>query len=279
MESSNLETYEIKRYDSGMTWTGLAATVWDPSGGDGEQPDQATIQKLIEAHPGPALDVGCGTGRLLLRYLKAGLDVDGVEPSADMLEICREKGLAQGLKPALYQQAMQDLDLPRQYRVIYIPCGTFCLITDRQQAMEALVRIYAHLQPGGLLVFNLFWPFNEHAPLTATAVGQNGEWSPMWTNTLPDGSQVAQFYKLIHVDRVEQVMNAHRRYQLARDGQVEQEEVFAADERWYFKHEMVMMLEKTGFQNIQVKGNWTDDDFTDPPHHSMVFIAHKETTP
>src|SRR5690606_37406147 len=83
-----------------------------------------------------------------------------------------------------------------------------------------------------------------------------------------------QSYKRIRVDRAEQVMNAHRRDQLVRDGQVEQEEVFAADERWYFKHEMVLMLEKAGFRDVEVKGNWTDDAFTDPPHDSMVFIAH-----
>jgi SAM-dependent methyltransferase len=37
----------------------------------------------------PALDVACGTGRLLLAYLREGLDVDGCDVSADMLAECR----------------------------------------------------------------------------------------------------------------------------------------------------------------------------------------------
>lgn len=48
-----------------MNWTGLAAKAWDPSGGDEPQNDHDFIRKVLEKNPGPALDVGCGTGRLM----------------------------------------------------------------------------------------------------------------------------------------------------------------------------------------------------------------------
>ncbi|MBZ0303707.1 MAG: class I SAM-dependent methyltransferase [Anaerolineae bacterium] len=271
-----MDTYEVKTYTSGMSWTGLAATIWDPSGGDSEQPDQAYIQNLLTANPGPALDVGCGTGRLLLRYLAAGFDVDGIDTSADMLRICQEKAAAQGLKPVLLQQAMQELDLARQYRVIYVPCGTFCLIIDRDDAQEALRRMYTHLLPGGLLVFNLFWPYKESEPLSAEEQVEGGVWHPMWTNTLPDGREVVQSFKRLRVDRIEQVMNAHRRYQLVQAGQIVHEEIFASDERWYYKHEVVLMLEKAGFSRVQVTADWTDQPAVEPPPDSIVFMAHRD---
>jgi SAM-dependent methyltransferase len=270
-----LDTYEVKSYSTGMSWTGLAAEVWDPSGGDSEQPDIPFIQRLIEANPGPALDVGCGTGRLLVRYMAVGLDVDGVDTSADMLAICRQKAEARGLNPRLYQQAMQALDLPRQYHVIYIPCGTFCLIIDRDDAQEALRRMYMHLLPGGLLVFNLFWPYRESEPLSEAEKVEGGIWTPMWTNTLPDDREVVQSFKRLRVDRVEQVMNAHRRYQLVENGQIVHEEIFASDERWYYKHEVVLMLEKAGFSRVQVTADWTDQPAVEPPPGSLVFVAHK----
>ena len=270
-----MDTYEVKSYSSGMSWTGLAAQIWDPSGGDTEQPDIPFIKQLIEANPGPALDIGCGTGRLLVRYLDAGLDVDGVDTSADMLAICRQKAEAHGHNPKLYEQAMQALDLPRQYGVIYIPCGTFCLIINRDDAQEALRRMYAHLLPDGLLVFNLFWPYRESEPLSEAEKVEGGVWTPMWTNTLPDGRQVVQSFKRLRVDRLEQVMNAHRRYQLVENGQIVHEEIFASDERWYYKHEVVLMLEKAGFTNIQVTADWTDQPAVEPPPGSIVFIAHK----
>jgi SAM-dependent methyltransferase len=257
-----------------MNWTGLAAQAWDPSGGDAPQADHAFIREYIEARGGPALDIGCGTGRLLLRYLYAGLDVDGVDTSADMLAICRAKAEALGLTPSLYQQPMQRLELPRRYATIYIPCGSFCLVTDLAEAWEALMRINAHLEDGGLLIFNLFWPFGDGEPLSPQPLGGDGVWGELWSHTQPDGSTIAQHLMRLRIDRVEQLLWAKRRYQHVVAGQVAAEEIFDSNERWYFKHEMLLMLEKTGFRHVQVKGDWTDADFAEP-HSSIVYVAHK----
>lgn len=257
-----------------MNWIGLAAQAWDLSGGDRVQADHVPIRELIAANRGPALDIGCGTGRLLLRYLAKGLDVDGVDTSADMLRICREKGAAQGLQPTLYQQAMQELDLPRTYRTIFIPCGSFCLVTDRGQAFEALRRFYRHLEAGGTLIFNLFWPFADGEPLSARPNGAGGEWTPWVASSLPDGRRIVQHLRMVALDRADQLLTAERRYRLTQDDQIVEEAIFAANERWYFKHEVVMMLESVGFHSIAVKGDWSGDDFAEP-HTSMVFIAHK----
>jgi SAM-dependent methyltransferase len=258
-----------------MNWTGLAAKIWDPSGGDEPQADYPYIKQLLEQNPGVALDVGCGTGRLLVRYLKEGFEVEGIDTSADMLAICREKAAAQGLNPVLYEGYMQNLDLPRKYQVIYVPCGSFCLVTDRAQALETLRRFYDHLNPGGLLVFNLFWPFAEHAPLSSPELPKDTDWFSLWHHDLPDGSgTVYQSMKLVRVERVEQLLIAQRRYQLMRDDQFVAEETFDSSERWYYKYEMILMLEKFGFHEIQVKENWTDSDFVEG-HRSTIYLARK----
>jgi ubiquinone/menaquinone biosynthesis C-methylase UbiE len=261
-------------HEAGMNWVGLAAQVWDASGGDEPQWDHDFFKSVIERQGGAALDVGCGTGRLLLRYLAAGFDVDGIDTSADMLAQCRAKAARQGLTSNLHQQAMQTLDLPRRYRTIYIPCGTFCLILDRSLAFEALRRFYAHLEPEGLLVFNLFWVFGSGEPLSDNPLARDHDWNPMWEHSLPDGTKIAQHMRLLKLDRAEQVVIAERRYQRIANGQVTQEEIFPSNERWYFQHEMVMMLEKTGFRDVQVKGDYTGANFADG-HSTMVFLARR----
>jgi cyclopropane fatty-acyl-phospholipid synthase-like methyltransferase len=70
---------------------------------------------------------GCGAGRLLLPYLRAGLDVDACDQSADMIEVCREKATNEGFEPNLYIQAMHAIDLPRLYRTIIV-VGSFGLM-------------------------------------------------------------------------------------------------------------------------------------------------------
>ena len=114
-----------------QTWHyGLVAQYWAEFQVEG--PEIAYFQKLIEKVGQPALDVACGTGRLLLPYLRAGLDVDGCDISPDMLALCAEKARLEGFSPRLYPQAMHELDLPRTYQTIFV-CGGFGIGGSRQQ--------------------------------------------------------------------------------------------------------------------------------------------------
>ena len=105
---------------SPQTWHyGLVSRWWAEFNTEG--PEIEYFQRFVERGQ-PALDVACGTGRLLIPWLKAGLDVEGVDISDDMLALCRERGEREGLSPTLYAQSMHELDLPRRYRTIVV-CG------------------------------------------------------------------------------------------------------------------------------------------------------------
>ncbi len=60
-------------------YTGLAAMARDLFSGPEPGRDDACFTRILQEHPGRALDVGCGTGRLLLAFLQAGYDIEGVE--------------------------------------------------------------------------------------------------------------------------------------------------------------------------------------------------------
>ena len=72
-----------------QTWHyGVVARWWAEFNVDGPEIDYFRV--FVEAGQ-PALDAACGTGRLLIPYLHAGLDVDGSDISPDMLALCRER--------------------------------------------------------------------------------------------------------------------------------------------------------------------------------------------
>src|SRR5437870_11446964 len=103
--------------DTPATWHyGLVAKWWAEFSEDG--PEIAYYQKHVERGK-PALDVACGTGRLLIPFLRAGLDVDGCDVSADMIAVCREQAEREGLSPTLFVQPMHELDPPRTYKTIF----------------------------------------------------------------------------------------------------------------------------------------------------------------
>jgi SAM-dependent methyltransferase len=143
--------------ESAQTWHyGLIAKWWAEFSTDG--PEIAYFQRFVEDGGGPALDAACGTGRLLVPYLAAGLDVDGCDISPDMLEQCRVRAEREGLAPNLYAQALHELDLPRRYRTIVL-CGGFGLGGNRADDAEALRRLCEHLEPGGVLVLDNEVPY------------------------------------------------------------------------------------------------------------------------
>src|SRR5215210_49040 len=122
---------------------GLMAETWDLFRGDTSGwPDRAFYREAIARYGEPALDVGCGTGRLLLDYLSTGIDIDGVDNSPEMLARCRKKAREMDLQPRLFEQSMERLDLPRTYRTIIVPSSSFLLIIDLEDAAEAMRRFF-----------------------------------------------------------------------------------------------------------------------------------------
>ena len=145
--------------DDVRTWHyGLVARWWAEfnEGGDDFEVFRDAIKRCGE----PALDAGCGTGRLLLPFLRLGLDVDGSDVSTDMLGWCATKAEVEGLSVNLYPQAMHELDLPRRYQTVVL-CGSFGLGGTRATDLEGLRRIHAHLEPGGTLVMDHHLPMGD----------------------------------------------------------------------------------------------------------------------
>jgi SAM-dependent methyltransferase len=151
----------------GYDYYGLLASTWDIWRDDtANWSDRFFYLDIIGQYGEPVLDIGCGTGRLLLDYLAEGIDVDGVDSSAQMLDICRADARRRGLRaPALYQQQMERLDLPRSYRTIVGASSVLQLVTEADAAAGALRRILGHLHPGGAFVTPFAFEWRPGDPL------------------------------------------------------------------------------------------------------------------
>lgn len=242
-----------------------------------EGPEIAYFRPFVEAGQ-PALDLGCGTGRLLIPYLKAGLDVDGCDISTDMLALCRERAEREGLSPDLYAQAMHELELPRRYATILV-CGGFGLGGNRDHDLEALRRIHEHLEPGGLLVLDnevpysdpdrwRYWPKagRDELPEPVAAAGRR--------RTASDGTELELRSRTVEVDPLSQRVTMEMRASASRDGVVVQEETHVLEMTVYFTSELGLMLERAGFSDVQLRGDYSDAEPTADTDF-VVFLARK----
>jgi SAM-dependent methyltransferase len=112
----------------------------------------------VREHGEPALELGCGDGDPILELRAAGVDVDGVDSSADMLERCAARAAERGLTVTTYCRRMEEFDLPRRYASIYIAGPTFTVLPDDVAGLRALQCISGHLRPGGAVLVPLWVP-------------------------------------------------------------------------------------------------------------------------
>jgi len=256
---------------------GLVARHWAAFNTEGGQ-EAVYFRHLIETYGQPALDLGCGSGRLLLPMLQDGLDVDGCDYSKDMLAVCQERAQSERLAPRLYAQAMHELDLPRRYKTIF-GCGLVGLGGERQLTMQAMRRCYDHLRPGGVFAFDYSPRWNDppawlsRLPDSRRALPQ--EWpSSGERNVLPDGSELEQVARTIAMDPLEDVATRQIRTRLFRNGELLKEEIHTQKVEDYSKNELIIMLENAGFSEIKIYGDYSDEPAT-ADHKALIFIAKK----
>jgi SAM-dependent methyltransferase len=142
--------------DPSLFYTGIVAELFEPL--RSVAPDAEPYARFIEVSGQPALELGCGTGDPLLELRRRGVDVEGVDSSADMLDRCRRRAAAGGLDVVVHRQRMESLDLPRRFRTIYLAGSAFNLLPDDAVARRALLRIRAHLDERGSALVPLFVP-------------------------------------------------------------------------------------------------------------------------
>ena len=238
--------------DQDYEYRGLIASSWDLLRGDtSDWPDRPFFRKIIANDGQPALDVGCGTGRLLLDYLSEGLDVDGIDISTEMLEICLEKAQDLDLNPTIYEQAIEFLDVPHKYRTIFIPSSSFQLVTALSDAEAALERCYRHLKNGGKLVMSIM----------DVSQDSTKEWRLVAEQQRPqDGLSVRRWLKSTF-DAETQLEDTEDRYELVKDGEVVATELYTRSPatRGYALDQITEMLEKAGFRDVRAVSGFSEE--------------------
>jgi SAM-dependent methyltransferase len=263
--------------DSVQTWHyGLMARHWAERNTAG--PEIAYFQQQIEHYGQPALDAGCGTGRLLIPYLQAGLDVDGCDVSADMLAYCEQQATREGLSPRLYRQALHELSTERRYQTI-VACGVFGIGVSREQDFTALQRFYEHLLPGGALLLENYLPYGDARTWPLWRKDARDKLPEPWPDTILDppnaGGAAKMKHRLVAVDPLQQRLTREMRMLAFQDGQLVADDTRTLTENLYFCNELRALLERAGFTVEAEKGDWTDGDAT-PESDVIVFIARRQ---
>lgn len=219
---------------------------------------------------GAVLEAGCGTGRVLLPTLAAGVDIDGIDIHPGMIEVLKKKAADQGLKARVSVADMRDFTMPRRYALVTIPFRAFQHLLTAEDQIAALRCLREHLEGRGALVLNVFHPSFDKM------VQPDGEQVLEREFAHPSTGLPVAMYTTRRTDRVNQVLEVDR-------------EVVESDARgyattthrdhfrmrWIWKPEMELLLQAAGFSRFSVQGGF-DGRPLEKDTDEMVWTAWKD---
>ena len=120
--------------------------------------DVGWYRSLCLREAGRVLELGCGTGRILIELLRAGIDALGADRSLPMLSRLRRDAKKYLVSPNLVQMDIAAPALSGPFRTVLMPYSLITYLRDRAAAQRALHAVSSLLEPGGCLVLDAFVP-------------------------------------------------------------------------------------------------------------------------
>lgn len=217
------------------SYTSLEAELHDLFWEGEDTPELEWLDALLREFPGPSLEVGSGSGRLLLPLLRKGHPIEGLEPSAVMLDLCRER--AGDIDPVLHSGDMANFKTDKHYRSILIPAFTLQLSPDPAADLK---RMRSRLTTDGILYLTVFRPFAE-----LDGELPENEWYPDHEADLPDGGH-ATLETRHQIDRDARILHRQHHYRVECGSDV-REHHSEQTIRWFEPKQLAQMLENAGF--------------------------------
>ncbi len=237
------------------------------------RPDVGFFIEEAQAAAGPVLELGCGTGRVLIPTARAGVDITGLDFSRRMLDVCRTR-LAQ--EPAetrsrahLVQGDMRCFAFPLPFDLITMPFRPFQHLTTVEEQLACLACVRRHLSPGGRLILDIFNPWLEM--LVADDVGVETSEGPPFTT--PDGRTVERRFRFVSKDRAGQVNRIELIYYVTHPDGRQERLVHSFAFRYLFRFEAEHLLARAGLKVEQLFGGYDRSPFGVTYPGELIFIA------
>ena len=236
------------------------------------RPDVQFFVDAARESGGPVLELGCGTGRVLIPTARVGIEVVGLDASPSMLAICRrllaaERAHVQGLASTVSGD-MRRFELGRKFALITAPFRPFQHLVSVEEQLDCLGCILRHLRPGGKVILDLFNPSLE---ALLRPVGEESE--PEAEFQMADGRRVVRRFRIASRDLARQVNEVELIYEVAHPGGRSERLVQAFPMRWIFRFEIEHLLARAGFEVSELYSGYDKSPFGSTYPGELIVIA------
>jgi SAM-dependent methyltransferase len=253
---------------------GFVAEFYDVVPGYAARPDVDFYLAFSRAAAGKTLELGCGTGRIVIPTATAGCPVVGLDVSEYMLARCREKLANQAAaiqaRVRLVRGAMSDFHLDEKFPLVTAPFRTFQHLIDVQEQLSCLRCVNKHMEMAGKLILDLFQT-NLRYITNPDSTKETEDFSNVQVG---DGRTLRRTHRIAGFHPAEQYNDIEFIYYVTHpDGRMERL-VQAFPFRYFFRYEVEHLLARTGFNTVDIFGKFDGSSFCDDSPE-MIFIAEK----
>ena len=238
--------------------------------------DAAFYVDLCRAAKGEVLELGCGTGRILIRAAEAGATITGLDQAGFMLERCRAKlrALAPEVQKrvTLVEADMTNFTLDRLYALATVPFRPLQHLVSVEEQLRFLTCVHRHLQPGGKLALDVFHP--DLSRLATPASPEEIEDTPEYA--LADGRRLRRTFRLTAKHVAQQINDAELIYYVREPAGNTTRIVHTFPLRYFFRYELEHLLARAGFEITEFFGDFDRSPFTDSSPEMIVIAARKD---
>ena len=228
--------------------------------------------ELARQSGGPVLEIGCGTGRVLLPIARDGIEIHGVDNSEPMLDTLKEKLAREhsSVRSRVFLHAgdMREFRLNRQFPLVTIPFRPLQHMYTVEDQRKALTSAAAHLTADGQLAFDVFYPNFDRLPLHIGEEQLETEWSP------EPGTVVRRYYRKDAFDQTNQNFTLTFLFRTFRDGQLLSEEAETLKMSFYTYPHLRALFLLAGLEPVAEYGSFGKDTL-DNNSEEMIFLLRR----
>ncbi|MBM3242291.1 class I SAM-dependent methyltransferase [Candidatus Poribacteria bacterium] len=212
----------------------------------------------------PVLEIGCGTGRILIPVAESGINIVGLDRAPAMLSIAKQKIAklnvdTQG-RIKLVEGDMRNFSLDQRFKLVMIPYQAFLHLLTSEDQRQALCCIREHLADNGLLVFNIFDPRLDiivaHFGSLGSAMKKDSEF------VHPDTSHKVIVWDSRQYDPGRQMLEQYFIFEeLDDEGRVISKTYSPITLRYVYRYEMQYLLELCGYEIEALYGDFQRGHF------------------
>jgi SAM-dependent methyltransferase len=215
--------------------------------------DLRFYERLVSQHPGPVLELGCGTGRVSLPLAAGGADVVGIDRSPELLAHARVKADLAGISVDFREEDFCAFELGRRFALVLFPYNALNHLFDIDALLGCFACVSRHLRPDGRFVIDTFNP-----DPAALAVNPAREQRVVdYVDTAHGGRRVTMF----ETNAYDAALQINRVTWLYRNDAGELIDRDELDMRVYFPRELDALLQLTGFEVVRKLGGYDGRPF------------------